>query len=61
VFRAVAWGMKDFSNHSAPMKSSVQPFEDVATLKSIHQRRTSKIVNESIHNIRMVIKPFRGK
>ena len=27
--------MKDFLNHSAPMKSSVQPFGDIATLKSI--------------------------
>src|SRR6267154_816878 len=43
VFRAVAWGMNDFSNHSTPIKSSVQPFEDVATLKSIGQHRESKL------------------
>ena len=44
------------------MKSSVQPFEDVATLKSTAgQHRKSRIVNEFVHNIRMVLKPFRGE
>ena len=32
LFRAVDCGMNDFSNHSAPMKSSVQPFCEIATL-----------------------------
>lgn len=32
LLRAVAWGIKDFSNHAAPMKSSVQPFGDVPML-----------------------------
>jgi hypothetical protein len=33
VFCVVAWGINDFSNHSAPIKSSVQPLGDVPTLR----------------------------
>jgi hypothetical protein len=31
VFRAVAWGINDFSSHSLHKKSSVHPFSDIET------------------------------
>jgi len=35
VFRAVAWGMNEFLNHSLQRKSSIHPFSDMETLDTI--------------------------
>ena len=45
LFHAVDCRMNDFSNHSAPMKSSVQPFWDIATLTSCCQQKTCNKTN----------------